>query len=77
MVETMRRERRDAHEQFEQYRRSIFRMRNPGVLPTTDSLAQFWRNRADPEHDRLAARLTMATASLNNALVSLGLPPEI
>ena len=76
VIETMRRERRNAYEQHEQYRRSVFRTHNPSSIATTDALARFWLGRADPEHDRLSARVIAITASLNSALASLGLPPE-
>jgi hypothetical protein len=48
-----------------------------GVAGTSKTVAAFWANRQDPDHDRLADRLAHAKLALNNALVALGLPPEI
>jgi hypothetical protein len=76
VIETMRREQRNAYEQYEQYRRSVFRTYNPSSIATTEALARFWTSRTDPDHDRLSARVTSITVSLNAALASLGIPPE-
>lgn len=65
-----------ANEQFEQYRRAMYRL-TTGVAGTSKTVAAFWANRQDPDHDRLADRLAHAKLALNNALVALGLPPEI
>ena len=65
-----------AHEQYEQYRRAIFRL-TTGCTETSSAVAAFWSGRQDPDHDRLANRLAHARLVLNNALLALGLPPEI
>jgi hypothetical protein len=71
----LRYERRVAQEQYEQYRRAMYEL-EVGSLGTTAMVASFWAGRSDVEHDQLAARLAEATAILNQALTSLGLPPE-
>lgn len=71
----LRAECRRANEQFEKYRRAVYRLSDGGT-ETSSAVAAFWAGRQDPEHDRLADRLAHARLALNNALVALGLPLE-
>lgn len=63
--------RRCAHEAFEQYRRAGL---SEGI--SSWDIDAYWKQRTDPEYDRLANRFFHANSCLNAVLNAQGLPSE-